>query len=70
MDKARQLLRRQRSYEPLVENDGEVESEAVQSTKLAPETPYSNIDYWIFLLLGVSMLWAWYITLDRSDSQS
>ena len=25
------------------------------------DTPFSMVEYWIFLLLGVAMLWAWYL---------
>jgi len=61
MDKARQLLRRRPSYEPIVEDNDEATAIDTGNGKRHQDRPFSNIDYWIFLLLGVSMLWAWYI---------
>lgn len=62
MDKARQLLGRRPSYEPIAENNDETQETAASTRQRTKDIPYSKIDYWIFLLLGVSMLWAWYIS--------
>jgi len=56
MDRLRNAIRPRQSYEPLeggsIDQNGEVIEE--------PEGPkLSWIEYYIFLLLGVSMLWAW-----------
>lgn len=52
MDRLRKFLRGEQPYEPIRE-DGTDEP-------ARPHTPvFSYVDYSIFLLLGVSMLWAW-----------
>ena len=55
MERIRDALKRrqQPSYEPL---DGGSDSQLIES----PHKPrFSWLEYSIFLLLGVSMLWAW-----------
>lgn len=66
MDKIRRALHRQRpgspSYEPL---DNGQESDEPTGPK-DPQSAFSWFEYAIFLLLGISMLWAWYILRPRS----
>lgn len=47
-------------YEPI---HGHVVDEDGAHTPLAPESgpSFSRTVYWLFFLLGVSMLWAWYV---------
>lgn len=62
MDKIRKALKRRRnsspSYEPL--GDGQ------DGTSAAPQAGFSWLEYGIFFLLGVSMLWAWNMFLAAS----
>lgn len=58
MDRLRKLWHRQaeQPYEPLQDGDVEGDTEVQQQ----PKSPsFSYIEYGIFLLLGISMLWAW-----------
>ncbi|KAL8949766.1 MAG: hypothetical protein Q9222_004145 [Ikaeria aurantiellina] len=68
MDKIRKALTRERpsspSYEPLnPESNGHINEES-QSTTTSPT--FSWLEYSIFLLLGISMLWAWNMFLAAS----
>lgn len=59
MDRIRRLLAEPTTaYEPLDESaeDGVSEAEPDQQQSLAP---FSRLEYGIFMLLGVAMLWAW-----------
>jgi len=56
MDKARRLLQRPQTYDAIREDNID-EDEA--DTKHRSEVPYTWIDYSIFLLIGIAMLWAW-----------
>ena len=62
MERIRNVLRRQRSrspsYEPL---NGESHSNGTHGDRHSdsPKVRFSWLEYSIFLLLGVSMLWAW-----------
>ena len=59
MDKARRLLQRPQTYDAIREDNMD-EDEA--DTKHLADVPYTWIDYSIFLLIGIAMLWAWYVT--------
>lgn len=66
MDRARKALRRQEAardseYEPLTATDEP--THLADSTILEPqeELPFSWVEYSIFILLGIAMLWAWYV---------
>lgn len=54
MDRFRKLWRAEQPYEPL--ENSETEGEA---TTVKRKTGFQYVEYGIFLLLGVSMLWAW-----------
>ncbi len=56
MERVRRLFRRQASYERL---EGGSERPDGESIDAAAEERFSWLDYAIFLLLGVAMLWAW-----------
>jgi equilibrative nucleoside transporter 1/2/3 len=60
MDRIRSLFRPRPDYEPL-QNDAERDDESVQDDvdDTASESPFSWVEYAIFLLLGIAMLWAW-----------
>ena len=45
-------------YEPVPENYEEQEDPSRQESRTSQD-PFSWIEYLIFMLLGVSMLWAW-----------
>jgi hypothetical protein len=49
------------TYEPLPGGSEGQDSPPVESAD-AKEAQFSWIEYAIFLLLGVSMLWAWFVT--------
>ncbi|KAH9819344.1 nucleoside transporter [Teratosphaeria destructans] len=61
MDRLRRLFKQEPAYQPLedgmTENDSSLPSTAPPSPHKRPT--FSYIEYSIFLLLGVSMLWAW-----------
>ena len=63
MDRVRKLWTgsEEQAYEPLVDGDQQ-EVEDAGATGITQST-FSYIDYSIFLLLGVSMLWAWNMML-------
>lgn len=58
MDRIRRLLAEPTAYERLEESaeDGASETEHDQQQSWAP---FSRLEYGIFMLLGVAMLWAW-----------
>jgi hypothetical protein len=63
MDRVRNLLKTQQPYEPIHEyhENPDISSEdGVEDTFEPEEKPFSQLDYWIFLLMGIAMLWAWY----------
>lgn len=45
-------------YDPLVSRQDE-DSESRGSVHGAAETPFDWLEYMVFLLLGIAMLWAW-----------
>ncbi|KAI9669566.1 MAG: hypothetical protein M1817_004609 [Caeruleum heppii] len=58
MDRIRSLIgRRSQPYEPV--EGGSFDSDGEPIEENAGQTPFSWLDYSIFLLLGVAMLWAW-----------
>ena len=71
MERPRKNLRHDRhgasrdaEYEPLTANDAHDDDDHAfleDSTILEPpmETPFSWVEYTIFVLLGIAMLWAW-----------
>jgi equilibrative nucleoside transporter 1/2/3 len=46
-------------YEPLADDD----SGTLEGSIYEEGTPFSWIEYSIFALIGVAMLWAWYVAL-------
>jgi solute carrier family 29 (equilibrative nucleoside transporter), member 1/2/3 len=49
-------------YEPLADAEDDVRRPVLVVPDPAP--PFSYVEYSVFLLLGIAMLWAWYATLD------
>ncbi|KIY01529.1 uncharacterized protein Z520_03081 [Fonsecaea multimorphosa CBS 102226] len=53
---------RQQEYQP-IRGDAERDDESIQDgpeeDTVVPETPFSWLEYAIFVLLGIAMLWAW-----------
>lgn len=61
------------SYEPMREDDepDDVESRSLLSQDRSKDrlTPaFSRLEYAIFLVMGVAMLWAWYVLVIVSSS--
>ncbi|KAF2277792.1 uncharacterized protein EI97DRAFT_457035 [Westerdykella ornata] len=56
MERIRQLFQRDTSYEPLEGGSETPEGEQISETR---EQRFSWIDYSVFVLMGVAMLWAW-----------
>ena len=56
MDRIRKLWNGEQPYEPI--SDGSTESDGQEQSDIKTP-PFSILNYSIFLLLGVSMLWAW-----------
>jgi equilibrative nucleoside transporter 1/2/3 len=75
MDRIRKLFLRRTSYEPL-EDDAEPRDVDDELTNESPDEPvpeatrFSWVDFIIFLLLGNSMLWAWYISPSETSATS
>ena len=44
-------------YEPLTDDSATLEESTYEAQE---ENPFSWLEYWIFLIIGVAMLWAWY----------
>lgn len=66
MDQAKRLLKRTPSYEPLTGDDGSGEENGHEGTSAPPpdtRVSYSTIEYAVYMLLGVAMLWAWYVSI-------
>ena len=62
MDRIRQLLSGRTSYEPLEdETDARDIDDGLGDDAVTPAAEFSWVEYTIFLLLGNSMLWAWYV---------
>jgi solute carrier family 29 (equilibrative nucleoside transporter), member 1/2/3 len=63
MDRIRNTFKSKPTYAPVNTEAQDEESESYDGSgeSLGPEeTPFSWIEYFIFTLLGVAMLWAWY----------
>ena len=61
MDRLRNAFKPKQAYEPLLAHDQDDEdgTEYEDEEIAAEEFPFSWVEYSIFLLLGVAMLWAW-----------
>jgi equilibrative nucleoside transporter 1/2/3 len=63
MDRVRALFggpKPAQQYEPLGDDeDDNVQRTVIARPSPAPENPFSLLEYSVFLLLGVAMLWAW-----------
>jgi equilibrative nucleoside transporter 1/2/3 len=57
MDRIRRLFDRKVSYEPIA--NGTRDSEDIERRQVIKDD-FSWLEYCIFLLLGIAMLWAWY----------
>jgi equilibrative nucleoside transporter 1/2/3 len=58
MDRIRSLIARPAAYERLDDSQAEDNSDEASSAP-QQQPPFSKLQYGIFFLLGVSMLWAW-----------
>ncbi len=61
MDRIRRVFHPQQPYEPI---DGHRDGTAIsgngsEEVLELEENSFSQLEYWIFLLMGVAMLWAW-----------
>lgn len=71
MERVRKALGRQHSststseYEPLTGTEEATPLEGSTVLEGQHELPFSWIEYSIFALLGVAMLWAWWVSLSR-----
>lgn len=62
MDRIRDAFKPKQAYEPLLahdDRDEDNETDHEEEEAVAEEFPFSWVEYSIFLLLGVAMLWAW-----------
>jgi hypothetical protein len=61
MDHIRRLFKTQQRYEPIDEYRDEVATseDGAEDVLESKENPFSQVEYWIFLLMGIAMLWAW-----------
>lgn len=70
MDRIRKLVAPRASYEPLRNDESNIgRREGARMTAEGderPKTPFSWMTYSVFVLLGVAMLWAWYVRMSRS----
>ena len=57
MDRIRRALRRKPSYEPLEGGSIDPDGERIEATN----TKFSWTTYSVFFLVGIAMLWAWYV---------
>ena len=62
MDRLRDLFQSTPAYEPIHTQQHEEDDDSVSDeTQMEVEGPaFSWVEYSIFLLLGIAMLWAWY----------
>ena len=62
MDRLKELFRSTPAYEPIDDQQHEEDQDSVsEGTPTEVEGPaFSWVEYNIFLLLGIAMLWAWY----------
>ncbi len=61
MDRIRRLFQFQQPYEPIDEDgdDAAISEDGAEDASEPRENPFSQVEYWIFLLMGIAMLWAW-----------
>lgn len=71
MDRVTDLFHSGSAYEPIQNDQHDDDADSFSSdTQADPESPpFLWIEYSIFLLLGVAMLWAWYVRSPLSDSR-
>lgn len=60
MERIRKFWQPEQDYEPI---DGDPIEEEIDDNETKPRGPFSWTEYFIFLLLGVAMLWAWNMLL-------
>lgn len=59
------LFRSRRDYQPVPEDtdqDDQTIQDESEGGEIELESPFSWVEYAIFLLLGIAMLWAWYMS--------
>lgn len=64
MNRLRRVFAPRDRYEPIATGDvnaGDADARLARSKKSPAGAPFSRFEYSVFLLLGVSMLWAWYV---------
>ena len=62
MDRIRKIFKTKPAYEPIQNGAGDDESETYRGSDdglTVDDNPFAWIEYSIFLLLGIAMLWAW-----------
>lgn len=61
MDRIRRFFRARQSYEPIsgYRDDPASSEDGAEDAFKFREKPFSKVEYWIFLLMGIAMLWAW-----------
>jgi equilibrative nucleoside transporter 1/2/3 len=57
MDRIRSLMARPTAYEPI--NEFADDTDGTTRAQRRDESQFSRLEYGIFFLLGISMLWAW-----------
>lgn len=70
MERIRRTLRPARGYQPIDQGlvTGQSPQHGLTDDEHREEKPFLWIEYWIFMLLGLAMLWAWYVSLPfRND---
>ena len=62
MDRLNDLFRSTPDYEPIgdPQQDDDSDSVSEETQREVDGTAFSWVEYSIFLLLGIAMLWAWY----------
>lgn len=61
MDRFRRWISPRAEYEPLEHPPQDDEDHHLISSQTLSEPRFSRFEYGVFFLLGVSMLWAWYV---------
>lgn len=74
MNRIRKLVAPSTTYEPLLDNnetnDGDVDDRSIaEDGESRLESRFSWLEYSIFFLLGIAMLWAWYAFDPRAHRQ-
>ena len=62
MDRIRSFFRPQQRYQPIdnYRDEAPVSEDGCDDDDFdSQEKVFSHVEYWIFLLMGVAMLWAW-----------